>query len=307
LGVFNFTLKISAKIISVHYDSLICGCMLKGSVDVLGFHGNESDIERQQINMETFFYYATRKMNKALTYLSLDEIDDIRDLFEGERTFLWDFPEFMPIPLKQNFFHVGPLSYKKLETDQEDTDFLSNNKEPLVVISFGTCSGNQDVVRRLSRICLDSGFKVLIAAGGQKKYLNLMPGETKVTTHLFADLDAALSKASLLITHGGQLTVFEALQKKVPVLVMPFQPEQAHNGICLERIGCGKLLIPPIPFRTGSEVYIDAFNQMQDKEIINKLNILCSNINVTSNLAKMSELLKIYKGADTMVSMMEVV
>lgn len=305
LGVFNFTLKISASIAAVPYDSLICGCMLKGSRDVLGFHLNEPDIEHQQLNMKTFFNYATEKMNTALQYLSIDKIDDIRDLFEGENTFLWDFPEFMPIPLKHNFVHVGPLSYNKWETDHNDSDFISKTKAPLVVISLGTCSGNQDVVKRLSKICLDSGFKILIAAGGQKKFLNLFQEEKRATTHLFADLDAALSKAVLLITHGGQLTVFEALQKKVPVLVMPFQPEQAHNGICLERIGCGKLLIPSIPFRTGSQVYIDAFNKMPDQEIINTLTRLCQNSKTASNLAQISTILNGYKGADTMASVME--
>ncbi|MDA3790484.1 MAG: glycosyltransferase [Desulfobacula sp.] len=211
----------------------------------------------------------------------------------------------MPIPLKWNFIHVGSLSYKKWETERAGTDFLPNNQEPLAVISFGTCSGNQDVVRRFSRVCLDSGFKVLIAAGGQKKYLNLVQEGTKITTHLFADLDAALSMATLLITHGGQLNVFEALKEKVPVMVMPFQPEQAHNGICLERIGCGKLLIPPIPFRTGPEVYVDAFDQMQDREIRNELHALCHNLKVASNLDEISRILNKYKGANAMASIME--
>ncbi|MCP3944560.1 MAG: glycosyl transferase [Desulfobacteraceae bacterium] len=305
LGVFSFTLKISAGIAGVPYDSLICGCMLKDSEDVLGFHGNEPDLTSQQINMETFFYYATQKMNGALKCLTPNKIDDIRDLFEGERTFLWDFPEFMPVPLKKNFIHLGPISYKKWETDPRGTNFLQNNKEPLAVISFGTCSGKQDVVRRLARICIEAGFKVLVAAGGQKKYLNLVQEGSKIAAHLFADLDAALSAATLLITHGGQLNVFEALQKKVPVMVMPFQPEQAHNGICLERIGCGKLLIAPRPFRTGPDVYIDAFDRMEDGEIKSKLDSLCNNFEVASNLAKISGVLNKYKGADTLASMME--
>ncbi len=46
--------------------------------------------------METFFYYATRKMNKALKCQLLDEIDDIRDLFEGERVFYGIFLNLCP-------------------------------------------------------------------------------------------------------------------------------------------------------------------------------------------------------------------
>ena len=55
LGVFNFTLHISARLADIPYDSLICGCMLKESNDILGFHGDEPDLTSQQTNVDTFF------------------------------------------------------------------------------------------------------------------------------------------------------------------------------------------------------------------------------------------------------------
>ncbi|MCD4677726.1 MAG: hypothetical protein K8S18_17275 [Desulfobacula sp.] len=305
LGIFNFTLQISSLIVGVPYDSLICGCMLKESNDILGFHGDEPDKEYQRVNMETFFNFATQKMNRALSEISEFKITDIRDLLKGDMTFLWDFPEFMPLPLINNFLHLGPISYYNSQCQGTEVDFFSDTKMPLVVISFGTCSGDQDVLGRLIRICLESGFKILIAAGDQKEFLSLFQGEPRVNTSLFADLSSVLQKASLLITHGGQITVFEALKAKVPVLVMPFQPEQAHNGICLERIGCGELLIPPRPFRTGPRVYIDAFNGMEDMQIADKIHKLCNDSQIAKNLIEIRRTLKKYKGAGELVSILE--
>ncbi|MBU2454950.1 MAG: glycosyl transferase, partial [Proteobacteria bacterium] len=292
LGVFNFTLQISAGIAGIPYDSLICGCMLKESKDILGFHGDEPEKEIQKVNIQTFFNYATQKMNRALGEISKIKINDIRDLLKGDMTFLWDFPEFMPLPLTHNFLYLGPISYHNKNCQSMDTDEFFYTKNPLVVISFGTCSGDKDVLVRLTKICLESGFAVFIAAGGQKAFLSLFQAEPRVKTSLFTDLIPILRRACLLITHGGQITVFEALKAKVPVLVMPFQPEQAHNGICLERIGCGELLIPPKPFRTGSRVYIDAFNGIKDNEIADRIRNLSKDPQTAENLLKIRHTLE---------------
>jgi len=68
-----------------------------------------------------------------------------------------------------------------------------------------------------------------------------------------------IHRAALTLCHGGQLTVFEALAGRSPVLVLPLQPEQAHNGLCLARLGCGRSLLPPRPFLGDSRTYVDAF------------------------------------------------
>ncbi len=129
--------------------------------------------------------------------------------------------------------------------------------------------------------------------------------ESRVKIILFPNLTRLLKRASLLITHGGQITVFEALKERIPVLVMPFQPEQAHNGICLERIGCGSLLIPPRPFRAGPEVYIKAFNDMSDKAIKDKIRYLCKDTKIVENLFVAQNRLDSYTGAQKLVSIIE--
>lgn len=102
------------------------------------------------------------------------------------------------------------------------------------------------------------------------------------------------------------MTVFDALSNSTPIVVMPFQPEQAHNGVCLERLGCGCRLVPPQPFRQNPWVFTDALNAMSDDEIKSKIKNLVDNPQTASRLAEIKEILDRYSGADTLAAMLEV-
>jgi len=101
------------------------------------------------------------------------------------------------------------------------------------------------------------------------------------------------------------MTVFDALYHNIPVVVMPFQPEQAHNGVCLERLGCSCRIVPPQPFRQNPKVYIEAFNRMSDTEI--KFNIcrLIDAARTGKRLAAVKQLLNGYDGAETTARLLE--
>ena len=305
LGVFRFTIKASAQIADIPYDSLVCGCMLPDSMEVLGFASYDPGIEIQKEYLDTFFRYVGGKTSCALKSLGLPEIDDIRHFLKGERTFLWDFPEFMPPPHKKDIIHVGPIAMNHWPRYNVDMDTIFDKGLPLAVVSFGTCVTRADIVERIVKLLLELGYQVLVAAGGQKELLNVMPSEQLVTTCLFAPLNDIFPKASLLVSHGGQMTVFESLYSKVPVVVMPSHPEQAHSGVCLERIGCGKRLIPPKLFISDPGVYINEFNRMSDDELLLLIDDLVNNPQTPKQLAKISEVISKFKGAEAVASMLE--
>lgn len=93
------------------------------------------------------------------------------------------------------------------------------------------------------------------------------------------------------------MTVFEAMKFRVPSLVMPFQPEQAHNGVCLERVKCGRRLIPSRVFRGDSQVYIEAIEKMSDEEIKIKIMSIIDNPEITARLVAFSVILGKFDGA----------
>jgi hypothetical protein len=170
LGVFRFTLKASSEIVAVPYDSLICGCMIPDSKEVLGFADGEDGIERQKIILSGFFRYGGSKICLAHKAFGIEGIEDVRYLLKGQRTFLWDFPEFLPLPSKKDIIHVGPVLWKHWPYDEIDIETIVNDKYPLAVIAFGTCTLHVGVIERITRILIELGYSVLLAAGGKRKF-----------------------------------------------------------------------------------------------------------------------------------------
>ena len=304
LGIFRFTLKASAQIAGIPYDSLTCGCMTPDSEEVLGFAGNEPGMEQQRIILEGFYRYAGAKLSDAYGSFSVNGVSHVLSALKGELTFLWDFPEFAPLPRGNGSIHIGPFSWNRWPYDDIDVDSIADGKR-LAVVAFGTCVSQSVPARRIIPLLLDLGYRVLIAAGGQKDVLCDMPLSKNVVTSTYAPLHKLFSHASLVISHGGQMTVFEALQNKIPVIVMPFQPEQAHNGVCLERIGCGSRLVPSRPFQGNPSVYIDALLSMTDDEIKSKISSLVENPDTPKRLEEIKKVMDRYEGVQKLVTMIE--
>ena len=305
LGVFRFTARASAKLAGIPYDSLICGCMLPESKDALGFADGEEGSVFQKAILDGFYRYGAAKLNVALKFFGLDRIDDMRSMLHGERTFLWDFPEFFSFPNDAGVTHVGPVSWNRWPYDDADMGPVEETSRPVAIVSFGTCMKDIAITERIMGLLNKMGYFVVLAAGGQKDVLNAVLPSSSVMTCKLAPIDKLLPLASLVVTHGGQLTIFEALHHQVPVAVIPFQPEQAHNGVCLERIGCGVRLVPSAPFQGNSRVYTDRFKEMADDAIMRKIRDLTENSETAKNLAAIKSVLDTYKGAEAIADVME--
>jgi UDP:flavonoid glycosyltransferase YjiC (YdhE family) len=305
IGVFRPTLRASSAVTGTPYDSLICGCMVPEFQEVLGFMGNEDRIEIQKKLLANFFSFAGAKLNDAMAKFGLPAIQDIREAFVGERTFLWDFPEFLPLAIHGNMVHVGPIALRHWPYDHFDVDRMVKRGLPIAVISFGTCVMDNAVIRRIAGLLLESGYQVIIATGGQKAMYGLESGDPRVTILNYARLTEIFPRASLLATHGGQMTVFEALMNEVPILVMPFQPEQAHNGVCLERIGCGTRLIPSSLFYGLSEDYVQVFQRASDDDLKEKIARLVEDPETGKALARMRQVIAGYHGAEAIARALE--
>ncbi len=302
LGVFHFTAKASAALVGIPFDSLTCGCMLLGTEEVLGFAHGDHGIDEQKKYLELFYQYAGAKVGAVLRDFGLASITDIREMLQGESTFLWDFPEFMPASTSSKTLHVGPIFWHQWPHDEIDISRFSSDADPLAVVSFGTCVHSIEVATRMVRLLDSLGYQVLLAAGGQKKLLNAMGCHPRVTVCSFAPLHLLFHHTSLLVCHGGQMTVFEAISNQVPVLVMPLQPEQSHNGVCLERIGCGLRLQPPQVFSGNSQVYIDSFLSMTDEQIFSTIRKFTGQVKDSGKLADAQKTLRRFHAVQAICS-----
>ena len=305
LGIFRFTAKASSFLCDLPFDSLTCGCMLPDTHNALGFYDNIDDLEEQRNFINMFFRSAAIKMNRVLDDFKLEPVRDIREMLLGDRTFLWDIPEFMSVPERENIFHIGPIFWNKWMHDTVDIDPIIKVSKPLAILAFGTCNSNVNLLNRMINVLIDLGYNVVVAAGGQEELASILKDDSRVNSYLFAPIEKILPYTSLIVCHGGQMTIFEALTHEVPVVVIPFHPEQANNGICLERIGCGRMLVPACRFVGNQSVYTDILDEMDDEIIKNMISEFVENPETKLNLKKVKNVLSQYNGLETITDRLE--
>jgi UDP:flavonoid glycosyltransferase YjiC (YdhE family) len=308
IGIFRFTLKAAAQIANIPYYSLSCGCLMPNTNEPLGFPAERKESKKQQTNIDYFFRYAGSRLQRAAdkTGISLP-IRDAREMLLGEQTFLWDFPEFMPIASQEDIIHCGPIDWNNWPYDKFDYSAIQSDEKPLALVSFGTCNFSRKILTRIVDNLCALGYQVIFSTGGQSSRIPEFAGKSRqlVTGVSMLPLEKLLPFASLLVCHGGQLSIFAALKAQVPVLVMPFQPEQAHNAVCLERMGCGYSLVGPTFFYGRSDVYHNLFDNLSDCQIRARIRALTEQKELPKRLRAASLTLAKYRGAETVAETIE--
>lgn len=258
LGVFRFTGKLSATLADVPYHSLICGSMTPACDEVLGFASHEAGAGEQADALRFFREVCARRMGPVLSALGLAPVDDVWQLLEGQQTLLWDFPEFQPLPPRPGYRHVGPLHWTGWPTSECAADALSGLEGPIAYVALGTGHASVPQLGRLIEILWQQGYAVALALGGLSA-AGLPGASRRLAVFDFLPAATALARAALLVCHGGQMLVFEAMARRLPVFVLPQQPEQAQNGRCVERMGCGRRLLRGTVYRGQSAAAEEGF------------------------------------------------
>ncbi len=305
VGVFRFTLKISTAVLGVPYDAVACGCMMPDVTEILGYGRGEEGAADQALYLNNFFRYTGKKMGAAMERFSLPSIGDIRDLLVGDRTFLWDYPQFMPLPKMDGRYHVGPITWSRWPDVCDPPEPLPDNDRPLALISLGTRQACRPVILKAARCLLELGYNVMVACGGHESLMDILPSAAGLRCWRFAPLAKLLRQAKLLVCHGGQMTIFEAFLQQVPVLVIPSHPEQAHNGLCVERIKCGGRLSPSIAFKGDTQTCADAFMQQPDAKIMEKIRRIVSDDSMTDGLLHAQRQLQRYNAPVMFADLLE--
>lgn len=304
VGIFRFTLKISTAALGVPYHAISCGCMMPDAAEILGYGPGEDGIADQALYLDNFFRFAGKRMAAIMEQLKVPQLWDLRDLLVGDETYLWDFPQFMPLPESSHRHHVGPLLWHQWPDRSEPPKPFPENGRPLAVISLGTRQTGRLVADKTARCLMACGYNVMFACGGTPCLSDHLLDSPEMQCWRFAPLNQLLPHAHLLVCHGGQMTIFEALLHRVPVLVIPSHPEQAHNGVCVERIKCGLRLAPPIAFKGDPKAYADAFNLQSDTAVQETIQ-QAAHRSTTEGLADAQQIVGQYSAAETIADLLE--
>ena len=154
----------------------------------------------------------------------------------------FDFPRTL---LPVYFYHVGPLR-GALKTAGA-LKFAVDARHPFVFASLGTLQGARfHLFMRIALACKSLQLQLLIAhcdhLDGRQEQLLREAGATWVTG--FADQQAAVKMADVVVTHGGLNTVLDALAASTPMLVLPVAFDQPGVATRVVHAGAGLKLTP---------------------------------------------------------------
>ena len=305
LGVFRFTGVLSAALAGVPYDSLICGSMTPACTDVLGFGADEPGSGEQAAALRFYRRTCARLMNPALVDLGLDPMEDAWQLLQGRRTFLWDFPEFQPLPQTPGYHHVGPVHWSGWPRPENGRDALDLLEYPIAYVAFGTGSVPPGLLRHLVEVLWQMGYSVALALGGQAAIADLPVSPSRLAVFDFLPVEDVLARTSLVVCHGGQGLIFEAMRQRIPVFVLPLQLEQAQNGVCVERMGCGRRLLRGEVFTGQPDFSEAAFLKRSVKDIVEEMTAFLADPGTPENLVRASGQVDRYQGVNELATCLE--
>ena len=123
---------------------------------------------------------------------------------------------------------------------------------PRAYVSLGSfLSARTDVLERIAHAIQALGWDAVIATGAARpQALATTPAGWVVEEHL--PQVAALKACDIVVCHGGNNTVTEALTAGLPVLAAPFSTDQFAGAEDLRRAGLGDVIDPAAA--TGDEI-----------------------------------------------------
>ncbi len=117
---------------------------------------------------------------------------------------------------------------------------LAGERGPLVYLSLGSLgSGDVELMRGLIATLADSPYRVIVSMGPQHAELELA---SNMAGAEFLPQTSLLGEVDLVITHGGNNTVTEALHFGVPMVVLPLFWDQYDNAQRIDETGFGRRL-----------------------------------------------------------------
>ncbi|MBI5016920.1 MAG: hypothetical protein HZB55_15735 [Deltaproteobacteria bacterium] len=267
VGIFDFVSAVSCG--SRPLVTLNGACMLPTYDGVLGFDGRPSRARDEQRRLfESFWVFAGRAFRRALAARDRPEVRLATELLVGDRSLVYEIPEVcgaQALPDGGSF--VGPITWPGWETIGEEPPLEREEGAPTVYLNSGSLPKRGELLARLAGEALAAGARVLLSTG--------VGGASETAPRLFSRPllrpVPAIRAADLVVCTGGVGSCYTNLLHGVPTLVLPTQPEQATNGINLERAGCGRVLLANRPFVGHPAEYLEALEPGQFSVVLREI------------------------------------
>jgi UDP:flavonoid glycosyltransferase YjiC (YdhE family) len=159
----------------------------------------------------------------------------------ADLTLLSDIPEYFPTrDLPPDHRYVGPLAWD-LPMTTPDWWPPATDGGLFVYATMGT-TGVPGLFPRLLESLDGLGAQAIVTTGGQAKGLEAPSPAVRIEE--FVDGRLVLPLCDVVVCHGGNGTIYQALQQGKPVIGLPTIPDQAFNMRRVEALGAGLTVRP---------------------------------------------------------------
>lgn len=183
--------------------------------------------------------------NPLMSKMGLNPICKAEDLLQGDLYIVPSIPEIEPIPEDPKTIHVGELTISNEDTETPSWFYELNHQLPLVYITVGGGAGpvgNKKFFSTIVEAFYDKLVQVVVSTS-TKFHLEDLPKSTEnIMFFNWVPGKFLISKADLVVFHGGYGTLMETVTCGKPTITIPFQTEQEGNGRRLEQLGSGCVL-----------------------------------------------------------------
>jgi UDP:flavonoid glycosyltransferase YjiC (YdhE family) len=165
----------------------------------------------------------------------LPRLESFEQELEGDLTCIADSPLLFPLkPLPPSHAVIGPL-YHSGERREPALEHFLDTAKPTVIVAMGS-TGALERVSWLNERRF-AAFNVVVAGGTPDQF-----PASHIHAAPFLNLTAVLPSAALVICHGGNGTLNQALAQGVPVLCLPEFFEQEWNAHRIQELGYGRII-----------------------------------------------------------------
>jgi MGT family glycosyltransferase len=191
----------------------------------------------------------TDDWNRALRVLdpAAATVDDAFAAAAGPEL-LFNYPERLHDPARTRLLPPHTFLGSAVRDETPDGDVAAwldrSDPRPVIYVSFGSfLSARDDVLARVVAALRPLPVRVALTTGSaDTRGWAPVPGHWLVREHL--PQVAVLDRAALAVTHGGNNSVTEALNRGVPLLVLPFSTDQFAAAAAIEGAALGVALDP---------------------------------------------------------------
>lgn len=195
-----------------------------------------------QINLKlemTIFDNAMNSFKRIAERLKLPvKVTATNCLAGKDITLLADIPEYFPIANQPKSYHyIGPITWKSTRfTPTPKWWPVDKNRNGNIYITMGT-TGEGNLFSEVYRLFKTSEFTSIVTTGGQDESFKTVPGKIYIKDYL--DGEMVLDASDVVVCHGGNGTIYQALSMGKPVIGIPTIPDQAFNMRRVEALGVG--------------------------------------------------------------------